>query len=67
MVNPHDTHMADVEMPDAGPSAAKGKDVVKSGKVDASLDGKKRFEVKKACFPTGALYGQMLTASSGTL
>lgn len=43
--------MADVEMPDAGPSAsAKSKATVKSlksGGVDGGVDGKKRFEVKK--------------------
>ena len=43
--------MADVEMPDAGPSApAKAKTPVKTSKVggaDATSDGKKRFEVKK--------------------
>ena len=42
--------MADVEMPDAGPSVpAKSKGVVKSAKAgaDTGPDGKKRFEVKK--------------------
>ncbi|CAD6585237.1 MAG: RING-box protein 1 [Alectoria sarmentosa] len=42
--------MADVDMPDAGPSVpAKSKGAVKSAKsgVDVGPDGKKRFEVKK--------------------
>ncbi len=43
--------MADVDMPDAGPSAPpKARAPVKSSKaggVDAGSDGKKRFEVKK--------------------
>ena len=44
--------MADVEMPDVGPSApAKIKASAKTSKggpgTDSSLDGKKRFEVKK--------------------
>ena len=43
--------MADVEMPDAGPSASTNpKPAAKSsraGGTDTSLDGKKRFEVKK--------------------
>ena len=45
------SEMADVDMPDAGPSVpAKGKATVKSSKsgaADGGLDGKKRFEVKK--------------------
>ena len=48
--------MADVDMPDAGPSGsaapAKIKAPVKSSKsgaTEAGLDGKKRFEVKKVC------------------
>ena len=45
--------MADVDMPDAGPSApakakASGAKVAKG--ADAGTEGKKRFEVKKACF-----------------
>ena len=48
--------MADVEMPDAGPSAAaKTKDPpAKSTKIgggEAAMDGKKRFEVKKVYLP----------------
>ena len=40
--------MADVDMPDAGPSApAAGKAKSSKAGVDGSLDGKKRFEVKK--------------------
>ncbi|MCJ1252101.1 hypothetical protein MMC30_009339 [Trapelia coarctata] len=42
--------MADVDMPDAGPSApAKAKAPTKSSKAggEGGLDGKKRFEVKK--------------------
>ena len=41
--------MADVEMQDAdAPAVSKGKAPVRSAKgADASLDGKKRFEVKK--------------------
>ena len=44
--------MADVEMPDAGPSAgAKSKapavKSAKAGGADTAMDGKKRFEVKK--------------------
>lgn len=44
--------MADVEMPDAGSSAAaKPKDPTtksaKAGGADTSMEGKKRFEVKK--------------------
>jgi len=43
--------MADVDMPDAGPSAPpKARALVKSSKaggVDAGSDGKNRFEVKK--------------------
>ena len=43
--------MADVDMPDAEASApSKAKQLAKSSKsggVEASLDGKKRFEVKK--------------------
>ena len=48
--------MADVDMPDAGPSApAKPKGAVKSAKsgVDTGSDGKKRFEVKKVISPSG--------------
>ena len=41
--------MADVEMPDAGSStAAKSKaPATKGGASDSTVDGKKRFEVKK--------------------
>lgn len=47
--------MADVEMPDAGPSsAAKSKAPVakgaKAGGADTNMEGKKRFEVKKVHF-----------------
>ena len=47
--------MADVDMPDAGPSApakakASGAKVAKG--PDAGAEGRKRFEVKKACFLT---------------
>lgn len=45
--------MADVDMPDAGPAApAKVKantKVAKGGANDTPTDGRKRFEVKKAC------------------
>ncbi len=45
--------MADVDMPDAGPAApAKVKantKVAKGGAADTATDGRKRFEVKKAC------------------
>ena len=43
--------MADIEMPDAGPSApAKTKapsKAAKAGGTDVAMEGKKRFEVKK--------------------
>jgi hypothetical protein len=46
--------MADVDMPDAGPAApAKNKantKVAKGGAADTATDGRKRFEVKKACW-----------------
>ena len=48
--------MADVDMPDAGPSVpAKSKGAVKSAKsgADTGPDGKKRFEVKKVIPPPG--------------
>ena len=48
--------MADVDMPDAGPSVpAKSKSVVKSAKAgaDTGSEGKKRFEVKKVVPPLG--------------
>ena len=49
--------MADVEMPDAGPSGpSKTKDAVaKISKAggEAAVDGKKRFEVKKVLIPGG--------------
>jgi hypothetical protein len=45
--------MADVDMPDAGPAGpAKNKantKVAKGGAADTATDGRKRFEVKKAC------------------
>ena len=48
--------MADVDMPDAGPSGTtKAKDHtaknVKGGGVEAAMDSKKRFEVKKVYLP----------------
>ena len=50
-INDFTAEMADVEMPDAGPSVpAKSKATAKSSKSGAAeggLDGKKRFEVKK--------------------
>lgn len=47
--------MADVEMPDAGPSSvAQSKEPAtksaKAGRADTNMDGKKRFEVKKVYF-----------------
>ena len=46
--------MADVDMPDAGPAAptnAKANTkMVKGGAADTATDGRKRFEVKKACW-----------------
>ena len=53
--------MADVDMPDAGPSApttGKSKAVAKSSKAgtDIGLDGKKRFEVKKVNKHPGGLF-----------
>jgi hypothetical protein len=47
--------MADIEMPDAAVgTSSKAKapaKVSKSGPSEAASDGKKRFEVKKACLP----------------
>jgi len=48
--------MADVDMPDAGPSAlakskVTGARAARSGAADAGSDGKKRFEVKKVWIP----------------
>jgi hypothetical protein len=47
--------MADIEMPDAEVgTSSKAKapaKVSKSGPSEAASDGKKRFEVKKACLP----------------
>lgn len=62
--------MADVDMPDAGPSApAKSKGAVKSAKSGADIgpDGKKRFEVKKVTTPSRWDKGRELIISSGTL
>ena len=62
--------MADVEMPDAGPSGAgKTKDpAAKSSKTggEVATDGKKRFEVKKVCLWSERLRAG-LTVYSGTL
>ena len=53
--------MADVDMPDAGPSVpAKSKGVIRSAKsaADTGTDGKKRFEVKKVIPPSGLNRGK---------
>ena len=61
--------MADVDMPDAGPSApSRPKGAVKSAKsgVDVGSDGKKRFEVKKVMPFSDPNEELWLTVSSGT-
>ena len=62
--------MADVDMPDAGPSApAKSKGIIKSAKsgADVGSDGKKRFEVKKVIPPGDLSKGKKLMVDSGML
>ena len=62
--------MADVDMPDAGPSApAKAKGTIKTAKSGADIgsDGKKRFEVKKVIPLSGPQGTAKLIVSSGTL
>lgn len=65
--------MADVDMPDIDASSSKGKVAGKSAKITvadtagAGVEGKKRFEVKKALFFIPVTPSALLITSSGML